>query len=142
MEGIVLRYVDTNERMKVKGEIYTALHRAISRLTPLNVWAAVRDQTEAEMKLLLPEEFYPEFDELALYFNQEFTGLWTEVDAYCRSIASMTDKDVGLMINTAPIRVRRFVFTARKTPGSWQLEPRNRNKLFEEFRPTGNVCAR
>jgi len=142
MEGIVLRYVDTNERVKVKGDIYMSLHRAISRLTPLNVWAAVRDQIEEEMKLLLPEEFYPEFEDLAAHFNCEFNDLCDEIDTYCQSATNLTDKDIGLMIDKVPRRVRRFVFTARKNPGAWKSDARNRSKLFDEFRPTANVCTR
>lgn len=144
-EGWVLRFA-SGLRLKLKGDAYLAIHRAVSRLTPLTVWEALasRDPTLVEtMRQTLPEEFWVDFDRIR-------SLLWvayTEHDVALRELVDETDglsdKELGLMLQNSAIRsiggasfgstpLSRLLFAARKQPN--RLPP----KLWALVRPTGN----
>lgn len=136
-EGWVVRFAD-GTRLKVKGDKYREMHRLVSGLTPLGVWetwAAGGDLTA--QRQLLPEEFWGDFDAVLDALNRAAAGLVAEVSATVPGPDRATDKEVGLVLDTLPKRVRPLAFLYRKFlvgGGSRFLAA-----VRQAVRPTGNV---
>lgn len=139
-EGFVLRF-SNGLRLKVKGDEYCRIHRLVSRLTPLAMWEAMHagDDLEA-VRRQLPEEFWADFDSITAVLRNNIDDLLAEVKAEAEGVAHLSDKEVGLRLNTFPERVRRFIFNYRKSGGDL-LSGRSRELVFRTVRPTGNRLA-
>jgi len=58
-EGLVVRYLDTNVRVKIKQDAYVTLHRLVTGLNERVIWEYLKDHDNVnELLLDLPEEFY------------------------------------------------------------------------------------
>ena len=136
-EGFVLRFAD-GLRLKVKGDEYCRIHRMVSRLTPLAMWEAMQagDDLEAIRKQL-PEEFWADFDQITALLEQQIAELVACVKAEADKIAELTDKEVGLQLDSLPPGVRRFIFPYRKSGGDL-LSGRTRDLVFRAIRPDAN----
>ncbi|QEG30303.1 hypothetical protein GobsT_51080 [Gemmata obscuriglobus] len=55
-------------------------------------------------------------------------------------MAHLSDKDVGLKLDTFPAEVRRFIFPYRKAAGDLMCG-RTRDLIFRSIRPDGNRLA-
>jgi RNA ligase len=65
-EGIVIRFMGSNTRVKVKSEEYVKIHRLISHISPKHVWDVLSSGEEyAEFYKDLPDELYDEVRELS-----------------------------------------------------------------------------
>ena len=62
-------------------------------------------------------------------------SVWRRV---AESLKGVSDKDIGLRLNTLDPDVRPFIFAWRKQGGDL-LAGRSREVLFRAVRPTGNV---
>lgn len=138
-EGFVVKFED-GTRIKIKGDEYCRIHRAISHCTPLAVWELlmVDGSTEA-VRLILPEEFTRDIDCIERLLETKLHGILKETAEIVLATDHMTDKEIGLAgLNKG---AGRWVFSARKhgffeevlKPGS-----KTRRAVFETFRPTGN----
>lgn len=59
-EGVVVRFLLTDELVKIKQDDYVALHRIVTGLNERTVWQMLGDgATVDEIKAPLPEEFWP-----------------------------------------------------------------------------------
>lgn len=138
-EGWVLRFA-SGHRVKLKGDAYLAIHRAVSRLTPLSVWEALSTGggLAGSMRALLPEEFWADFDRIV-----ELLQDWYEVherllEDLVDETKILSDKELGLALQNpqfftlADNPLARFLFTARKAPDKIP------SKLWPLVRPTGN----
>src|SRR3954467_8678623 len=116
-EGFVLRFSD-GLRLKVKGNEYCRIHRMVSRLTPLAMWEAMQagDDLEA-VRRELPEEFWADFDAITAILQGHINDLIAKVKAEAVPVADLSDKDVGLRLDSFPAEVRRFIFPYRKSGG-------------------------
>lgn len=138
-EGFVVRFKG-GLRLKIKGDEYCRIHRAVSNCTPLAVWELLMvDGSTETTRLLLPEEFQRDMDDIERRLTMKFTTVLGETAGAVEACADMTDKEIGLAgLNKGP---GRWVFSARKhnffdevlKPGS-----KTRRAVFETFRPTGN----
>ena len=136
-EGFVLRFAN-GHRLKIKGDEYLRIHRLVSNVTPLALWAALQaDDDMAAIRRDLPEEFWDDFDRISLLLNQRAETLIADVAKTCADLASLSDKEVGLRLAEIPDPARRFVFSYRKSNGDL-LSGRMRQALFREIRPQGN----
>jgi RNA ligase len=137
-EGFVIRF-ENGLRLKVKGDEYCRIHRMVSRLTPLAMWESMwaGDDLEA-VRRQLPEEFWADFDSITATLNQKLADLAATVKREADAVADLTDKDVGLRLDTFPDEVRRFIFLYRKNGGDL-LTGRARDLLFRSIRPDANV---
>lgn len=59
------------------------------------------------------------------------------VKAQADTVAELSDKEVGLRLDTFPAEVRRFIFPYRKAGGDL-LAGRTRDLVFRTIRPDGN----
>jgi RNA ligase len=136
-EGFVLRFSD-GLRLKVKGDEYCRIHRMVSRLTPLAMWEAMQagDDLEA-VRRQLPEEFWTDFDNITAILQRQIAELIAAVKTEAESVADLSDKEVGLRLDTFPAELRRFIFPYRKSGGDL-LSGRTRDLLFRSIRPDGN----
>lgn len=142
-EGWVLRFIN-GHRLKVKGDEYLRLHRAISRLTPLAVWEMMLAGDDLlSFRRDLPEEFWTDFDTMFSLIDREVHKIIADTRAAlaaARHGQDLTDKDIGLMLDKFPAHVRSFVFPYRKQGGNL-MQGRSRAALFRAVRPTGNHLA-
>lgn len=136
-EGFVLRFAN-GLRVKIKGEEYKRIHRLVSRVTPLAVWEAMQagDDLE-EMRKQLPEEFWADFDTIRRILTNQVNSLSVCVEVFAKKVEHLPDREVGMMLDTFPEFVRRFIFPYRKNGGDL-FNKRSRSMLFRDIRPTGN----
>lgn len=136
MEGIVLRYTDTNERVKIKGAVYMALHRSISRITPLGVYDVIVSGDDLEgVRRGIPEEFIEEFDRIHSLLTSQLDYRVKCVKDMAEDVASLSDKELGLRIAQMTDKsVSGFLFTYRK-----KGEAAVREQILKAIRPTNNI---
>lgn len=135
-EGFVIRYTN-GHRVKIKGDEYCRIHALISNCTPLAVWQAMMAGDDLDLiRRQLPEEFWGDFDTIHAKINDRLTALLMKVELAAENSAHLTDKELGLILNSYPEAVRRFLFPARKGD---VLSGRTRETMFRSIRPTGNV---
>lgn len=138
MEGIVLRYTDTNERMKVKGDEYCRIHKMVSRITPLGVYDVIVSGDDLEdVRRGIPEEFIEEFDHIHALITSQLDYRNKCVKEMAEDVADLSDKELGLMIGKATDKtVSGFLFTYRK-----KGEAAVRDQLLKAIRPTNNILS-
>lgn len=140
-EGWVLRF-DNGLRLKIKGDEYLRLHRAISRLTPLAVWEAMLAGDDLiTFRKELPEEFWPDFDSMFSILDRQARKILADTKDELEKIScgqKLTDKEVGLKLDQVPQRLRGFIFPYRKHGANALLDVRTRTALYRAIRPTGN----
>jgi RNA ligase len=136
-EGFVLRF-SNGLRLKVKGDEYCRIHRLVSRLTPLAMWEAMQADDDLEaIRRQLPEEFWADFDNIIAILQRHVSELVAAVKTQADTVAELSDKEVGLRLDTFPAEVRRFIFPYRKAGGDL-LSGRTRDLVFRSIRPDGN----
>ena len=137
-EGFVIRFAN-GLRLKVKGDEYCRIHRLVSRLTPLAMWEAMQAGDDLEsVRRQLPEEFWADFDAITAILKRNIADLVEAVKAQAEAVAGLSDKEVGLRLDTFPAELRRFIFPYRKNGGDL-LSGRTRELVFRSIRPDGNV---
>lgn len=78
-EGWVVRYKDTNERVKIKQEDYIAKHKLVFLLSQKTIWEALRDGRFDEYKAGMPDEFHDWMDLEASKFTAKFADYMSVV---------------------------------------------------------------
>ena len=134
-EGYVLRFID-GTRLKIKGGEYRRIHALISGCTPLAIWETINagDDLDA-IRRDLPEEFWTDFDDIRRLLSDRIATLERAVAELAASVAHLSDKEVGLTLDTMPPDSRQFLFPFRKFGG---LNKRARAGLLRAVRPTNN----
>lgn len=136
-EGWVLRFSD-GLRLKIKGDEYLRIHRIVSHLTPLAIWDLMANGGDLDSyRKDLPEEFWTDFDTITGILYGRLNGLLSGIAALAAENAHLSDKDLGLRLNTLPADLRSFVFPYRKQNGDL-ISGRSRLNLFKAIRPTRN----
>jgi len=137
-EGFVIRYA-SGHRIKVKGDEYRRIHALISNCTPLAIWEALAAGDDMDkLRRELPEEFWDDFDAIRGKLIDRLSVQVLRIEIAAEQTRALTDKELGLTLNTYPEDTRRFLFAARK--GNI-LEGRTRENLFRTIRPTANQLA-
>lgn len=137
-EGFVLRFTD-GTRLKVKGNEYKRIHALISRVTPLAMWEAMAaGDAMSSIKRELPEEFWDDFDQIVGLLEAAIVRLTERVARLAEQLHGVSDKDVGLRLQSLDPELRPFIFAWRKQGGNL-LTSRSRDVVFRAIRPTGNV---
>ena len=116
-EGYVLRFID-GTRLKIKGGEYRRIHALISGCTPLAIWETINagDDLDA-IRRDLPEEFWTDFDDIRRLLSDRIATLERTVAELAASVAHLSDKEVGLTLDTLPADSRQFLFPFRKFGG-------------------------
>ncbi|WP_245449663.1 T4 RnlA family RNA ligase [Rhizobium leguminosarum] len=135
-EGFVVRFTD-GLRLKLKGSEYRRIHALISRCTPLALWEAMAAGDDmAAIRRDLPEEFWSDFDNIVLLLTKEYAAMERKVAELAASVAHLSDKELGLTLNSLPADVGPYVFGLRKAGA---IVGKSRDALMRSIRPTGNV---
>lgn len=136
-EGWVVRF-QSGLRLKIKGDAYLAIHRAVSKLSPLSVWDALAagGGLATEMRAALPEEFWPDFDDIRSRLEAQYQSSETTLRMALARVGDMDDKSLGLQLQAGDFKelgpLAGLMFTARKQPD------RVPAKLWGLLRPDGN----
>lgn len=137
-EGFVLRFSD-GTRLKIKGAEYRRIHALVSRCSPLAMWEAMLAADDlANIRRDLPEEFWPDFDGIIRALNSQLRHIVEATAWEAQQRSEMSDKEIGLCLQTLPQEVRPFIFPYRKNDGDL-FSGRTRQTLFRAIRPTGNI---
>ena len=135
-EGFVLRYSD-GTRVKLKGAEYRRIHALISRCTPIAMWEAMNAGDDmAAIRRDLPEEFWPDFDDIVRLLNEGIIELERRVAELAASVSQLDAKQLGLRLPTLPADTRNYLFSYRKWGG---IQGKSREALMRSIRPTANV---
>jgi len=138
-EGFVLRF-GSGLRLKVKGEQYKRVHRLISGVTPLGIWDCLKSEDGECLESFrrdIPEEYWQDFDAITRLLRERLTKLVEEVEKYHEQHAHLSDKELGLILQSLPESARTFLFPRRKNR-DWMRAPKLKDKLFAFIRPTDN----
>ncbi len=137
-EGFVIRF-SNGLRLKLKGAEYRRIHALISRCTPLAMWEAmVAGDDMVAIRRDLPEEFWADFDDIVRLLTASIAATEARVAEVAASIAHLSDKELGLSLNSLPADARSYLFGFRK---SGTITGKSRESLMRSIRPTGNVLA-
>lgn len=137
-EGFVIRFAD-GTRVKVKGNAYKSIHGLISRCTPLAVWDVMAAGGDLEeMRRDLPEEFWTDFDQIAVVLQARYLKLVSGVSLAADLAAGLSDKELGLRLSEVPDPIRPFLFPFRKATTDESRE-KLRLAMLRTIRPNGNL---
>ncbi len=137
-EGYVLRFSD-GLRIKLKGAEYRRIHALISRVTPLAVWEMLfAGEDLASIRKDVPEEFWTDFDQILAILTTQFERKVEAVKQVVATANDLSDKEIGLKLNSYPEEVRSFIFPCRKDGEAFPTG-RFREQMWRHIRPTGNT---
>jgi RNA ligase len=137
-EGFVIRF-SNGLRLKLKGAEYRRIHALISRCTPLAMWEAMAAGDDmGAIRRDLPEEFWTDFDDIVRLLTASFAAAQAKVTAVAAAVAHLSDKELGLSLNSLSADARPYLFGLRK---SGAIAGKYRESLMRSIRPTGNVLA-
>jgi RNA ligase len=135
-EGWVLRF-ENSYRVKIKGEAYLRLHRAISNLTPLTIWGLMKNGDDlASYKKELPEEFWGDFDKIVYLLNLRLDELLKSIKKEHEKWKGFSNKELGLSLNLVDCRVIPYLFNYRN--GKDLFSGKLRVSLYNDIKPSGN----
>ena len=135
----VLVSFENGLRLKVKGDEYRRIHALISGLSPLSVWQAMQAGDDMiAIRRDLPEEFWDDFDSIQRLLAAQVSAFVERAEAAAATVATLTDKEVGLRLTSFDEDIRGLLFDLRKTGAGWTTG-RARQKLFRLIRPEANV---
>ncbi len=113
-EGMVVHFLDTDERLKIKQADYVALHKIVTGLNERTVWQHLLDGKPVEELLTnLPDEFHGWVREVAARLLATVERNAAEVEcAYSTILADLppdhTRKDFALLAKALPIAGHLF----------------------------------
>lgn len=137
-EGFVLHFPESDLRVKIKSAEYRKIHALISKLSPLSVWAAMKDMPDTleEFRKELPEELWPDYDSINRLINEQVENVYNDIYTYHLRTQHLTDKELGLTLNSIDPAIRPFIFPFRKANGL--LKDRFRDAIYRAIRPDSN----
>lgn len=148
-EGFVIRF-ENGYRIKLKGDEYCRLHRAISRLTPLCVWELMLNADDLQLyKSELPEEFWKDFETMVYLINIKLAEVLQRITALHEQYKHVADRDLMGTFKGSKLDLG-LLFTFRKSKGipdfmrkvvgkTNELLPSARKTIFELVKPKANV---
>jgi RNA ligase len=137
-EGIVVRMLDTDVRVKVKQEDYVALHRLITGMNARVVWERIGEgETASQICEGIPEEFWPWVREVGGELIAEKNRIIDDATAeHERILAALpggwTRKDYAAAAVQSPLRAWLFNLLDGRDPsaGIWRtLKPSGERTL-------------
>ncbi|MEA5537095.1 hypothetical protein, partial [Crocosphaera sp. XPORK-15E] len=138
LRHILPHYVE-RARIKVKGLEYRRVHKLITGITPLAIWELMREQSDLSLiKKEIPEEYWLDFDSIEQQLTQQLNELIERVNAEYLTYKHLSDKELGLILNSLQPITKAYLFSRRKKGENWHQIPKLRSNLFNQFRPINN----
>ena len=132
-EGFVIRY-QSGLRLKIKGGEYRRLQKLIAGVTPIGLWELMREQSDLSLiRQEIPEEYWTDFDNIHEQLTQQLNDLIDEVETYHLNYQHLSDKELGLRLNSLPTIPKAYLFQRRKKGETWYKMPKIRGSLFNQF---------
>lgn len=140
-EGIVVRFLKSGMRVKMKQADYVALHRIVTGMNDRVVWERLgAGETPDGIKHGLPEEFWPWVDQVAdslhVQAEQTLLSIWEAyLDVLFELPEDFTRKDFALAVKDHPLKKYLFLQLDGKTcyPLVWStLKPAATRSLVED----------
>jgi RNA ligase len=108
-EGLVVHFVDSDTRLKIKYGEYVRLHRIVTGLNPRMVWEAMVNDRLPELLEPLPDEFHAWASDVAAGLTARVDALVAEVEReYAETVTALpegwTRKDFALAVARQPRR--------------------------------------
>lgn len=133
-EGVVVRLVDSDLRVKIKQDDYVALHKLVTGMNARAVWERIADgQGVDEICMGLPEEFWPWVREVGGELLAERARILADSrTAHERILAALPPgwgrKDYALAAQKSPLRAWLFMLLDDRDPSA---------KIWRTLRPSG-----
>ncbi|AIG78419.1 Hypothetical protein AJAP_27875 [Amycolatopsis japonica] len=114
-EGMVVHFLDSDARVKLKQDDYIALHKIVTGLSKVVVWEHMSEYGDPDMLLeSLPDEFHPWVKDVA----EELFWAWFEHDHVVESVYSALEeagltgkrKEFALSIKDKPAWLKAALF--------------------------------
>jgi RNA ligase len=95
-EGLVVHFLESDQRVKLKQEDYVELHRIVSNLDKQVVWDNLRNgKPLTELTNALPEEFHTWIHEVAMALVEEYTSLRQDIECVVEhALWSIEDNEI------------------------------------------------
>jgi RNA ligase len=94
-EGFVVRYLDTDERVKIKQPDYLAKHKLVFNLSQRTIWQSLLDCKFHDYKAGMPDEFHE-------WMDTEAEKYWKKFDDYMSIVHDcVNDPDLSYLIACA-----------------------------------------
>lgn len=94
-EGFVVRYLDTDERVKIKQADYLAKHKLVFNLSQRTIWQSLLDCKFHDYKAGMPDEFHD-------WMDTEAEKYWKKFDDYMSIVHDcVNDPDLSYLIACA-----------------------------------------
>jgi RNA ligase len=137
-EGFVIRF-ENGLRLKIKGFEYGRIHKLITGITPLTLWELMREQSDLSLiRQEIPEEYWDDFDAIEQQLTQQLNNLIEMVENAYINYQNLSDKELGLLLNSLTPIPKAYLFQRRKKGENWYKIPKTRASLFNQFRPINN----
>jgi RNA ligase len=108
VEGYVVHFLDTDQRVKIKGEWYRTLHKIVTGLNARAVWEHLRNgRLLADLLVAIPDEFRPWAQETGEGLEMQVANMAGEVEREYYAITARlsrdaTRKDFALIAKASP----------------------------------------
>lgn len=144
-EGFVIRYA-SGLRIKIKGEEYLRIHKALSNFTPLAIYEVLLlcdniDECRNKLRLDLPEEFWPDLDRMLAAFSNL---IHPRIDRFNKIRSLDTYQNVKNKKNRKEFAEYVLKYIERSDERAWYfMDYDNKLVSMKDFlsglRPTGNI---
>jgi len=119
-EGFVVRYLDTDERIKIKQQDYLDKHKMVFLLSQKTIWESLKNGRFHEYKSGMPDEFHDWMDSEASKFTAKFEDHLSIIDdcvnspdlSYLIECAQNGEREARLMIEELISDLPRWVWGA------------------------------
>lgn len=140
-EGFVVHYLNSNLRVKIKGDEYCKRQKILNGMTPLNIWAVLEKGVLPDTyKMELPEEILPEALAIEEELSKKYKALMSEVEGDFKKIPYTLDgtpekrKQIALWLQANKLRHPKIMWSCltgkNEAVDAW---------VKEEIRPKNNV---
>lgn len=140
-EGFVVRYTDTDERIKIKQKDYLEKHKLVFNLSDKTVWKSLHDGKFVEYKAGMPDEFHQWMDDSASVFLQKFqdriellneSRFIPEVDVLFDNRSREARKELACLIVNMPLWMQACMW------GLWDGKEID-HIIYKQFEPKGQT---
>ena len=137
-EGFVLHWPSTGQRVKIKGEAYCALHKMISRITPLGIWDLLILNKHSEALKEIPEEFLQDAEQIIELLIDQMMVIFETANQFYQLNKDLSRKEYALLGQKEFSDKPRIFSVAMQFYLGATLHD-VRQYILKGLRPTGNI---
>lgn len=135
-EGLVVRYVATDHRVKIKQADYVALHKLVTGLTERGVWEALAGNTWQDFISAVPDEFHAWCNQVSDRLSGQYFTIWAgSRTAYLDIVEKVGDDRKAFAMEAAKHPVLRPYLFMHLDGHHQKLEA----AIWKAIRPSGDT---